>query len=396
MGLALIGVVLAVLGMRHKQSIRIPTNLIGVETVAVLVSLVGLISVVFNSTPDYAYVTYVVSMTVWLSAAYTICVLIKYVHKKITVELLTIYLTAVCVCQCIFALAIDSNVAVKNFVDSYVMQDQLLMMELKRLYGIGASLDTAGVRFSACLIMLTVVLNMNKSKMNKATIALSITAYLWIAVVGNMVARTTIIGVGLSLLYALVAFKPQSVSLSFFRTIRIGIAILFITLLVCIYLYDNSEQFHQLSRFAFEGFFNWAETGEWVIDSNEKLKTMIVFPDNVKTWIIGDGYFVNPYDIDATYVGSKTGGYYMGTDIGYCRFIFYFGLVGLFTFAFFFSFVARECILLQPNFKLLILFILLLGFVIWFKVATDVFLVFALLLCVGNMQDKTLIYEEGK
>ena len=84
----------------------------------------------------------------------------------------------------------------------------------------------------------------------------------------------------------------------------------------------------------------------------------------------------------------------MGTDIGYCRFIFYFGLVGLVAFAFFLMTVARECIKLLPEYKMLILFIILLGFVIWLKVATDVFLVLALLLCIGNMQDETPQLEE--
>lgn len=77
----------------------------------------------------------------------------------------------------------------------------------------------------------------------------------------------------------------------------------------------------------------------------------------------------------------------MGTDIGYLRFIFYFGLIGLLAFSHFFIIVAKECIELLPKYKIMVLFILLLGFVIWMKVSTDVFAIFALLLCVGNMQD---------
>ena len=87
-------------------------------------------------------------------------------------------------------------------------------------------------------------------------------------------------------------------------------------------------------------------------------------------------------------------GFYMGTDIGYCRFIFYFGLVGFFSFAFFLTSIARECALLLPKYKLLISFILMLGFVIWLKVATDIFLVLALFLCIGNMQEQAPRLEE--
>ena len=55
--------------------------------------------------------------------------------------------------------------------------------------------------------------------------------------------------------------------------------------------------------------------------------------------------------------------------------------------------VAEECISVMSENRTLILFILLLGFVIWLKVATDVFLVFALLLCVGNMQEDNSLMQ---
>jgi hypothetical protein len=388
MGLAVVGLALAAFQLTKKRLQGAPKDVFTITVLAIIVSLIGLFSVIFNNTPDYAYATYVVSMCVWLSGAYTTCMLIKKVHHHLTLETLTFYLTAVCVFQCIMALIIDSNIAVKNFVDTYVIQDQELLTELERIYGIGAYLDIAGVRFSACLILLTSAINKNKDKMNNVQMLVALIAYIVIAVVGNMIARTTIVGVGLSVACVMVTFRPNSVSNSFFRLLRVALVVLLVALPLSVYLYNNSLQFHELSRFAFEGFFNLFEKGEWQIDSNDKLKTMIVFPDNAKTWIIGDGYFINPYYSDPTYVGYQPGGYYMGTDIGYLRFIFYFGLIGLLAFSFFFVTSAKVCITKLPEYKLLILFILLLGFVIWLKVATDVFLVFALLLCVANLRDE--------
>ena len=66
---------------------------------------------------------------------------------------------------------------------------------------------------------------------------------------------------------------------------------------------------------------------------------MVVFPDNWVTWLIGDGYAANPMDktlsfFDPYYTGPIYHGYYKGTDIGYLRYIFYFGLVGTFVFVF--------------------------------------------------------------
>lgn len=388
MGLAVVGLALAAFQLTKKRTQGAPKDVFAITVLAIIVSLIGLFSVIFNNTPDYAYATYVVSMCVWLSGAYTTCMLIKKVHHHLTLETVTFYLTAVCMFQCIMALIIDSNIAVKNFVDTYVTQDQELLTELERIYGIGAYLDIAGVRFSACLILLACAINKNKDQMSNVQMLVALIAYIVITVVGNMIARTTIVGVGLSIACVMITFRPNSVSNSFFRLLRVALVVLLVALPLSVYLYNNSLQFHELSRFAFEGFFNLFEKGEWQIDSNDKLKTMIVFPDNAKTWIIGDGYFINPYYSDPTYVGYQPGGYYMGTDIGYLRFIFYFGLIGLIAFSIFFVTSAKVCVAKLPEYKLLILFILLLGFVIWLKVATDVFLVFALLLCVANLRDE--------
>ena len=389
MGLAVLGAVVAVFNLSKKREIVLPPNIMQISFVAILVSIIGVFSVIFNNTPDYAYATYLVSMIVWLSAAYAVCSLIKQVHGKLSVDLITIYLVCVCVFQCIAALVIDANLEVKSFIDTYVIQDQEFLNKVERIYGIGASLDTAGVRFSACLILLVCWINNHVADINRRQTVMAFVAYLVIAVVGNMVARTTIVGVILSVFYCIMNFKLHKVSYAFLKFAKYAVAVIIIAIPLSVYLYNNNAQFHELSRFAFEGFFNLAETGDWEISSNEKLKTMIVFPDNTKTWIIGDGYFSNPYNTDPYYVGYQPGGYYMGTDIGYCRFIFYFGIVGLIAFAFFSIFVAKECIIVLPEYKRLILFILMLGFVIWLKVATDVFLVFALLLCVGNMRDET-------
>ena len=394
MGLAVLGIFIAVLNFIQKREMLFPQNVAKIGTAAIIVSMIGVVSVVLNNTSDYLYATYFVSMAVWLGGAYAVCYIIRAVHKTLTVENVTMYLTGVCILQCVMALVINSNVSVKSFIDTYVIQGQSILDAMDRLYGIGASLDTAGVRFSACLIMLTYVISKNKGSLGKWQNFLSIVAFAVLIVVGNMVARTTSVGLLLSAAYVFITFRPNLISKSMLSLIRSIILVLLILVPLSIYLYNNNPQFHQLSRFAFEGFFSLAEKGEWRVGSNEMLKSMVVFPENIKTWIIGDGYFLDPYETNPTYVGEYMGGYYMGTDIGYLRFIFYFGLIGLISFSFFFIEVAKECARMLPEYKLMLLFILLLGFIIWLKVSTDVFVVFALLFCVGNMQDETPQLEE--
>ena len=86
----------------------------------------------------------------------------------------------------------------------------------------------------------------------------------------------------------------------------------------------------------------------------------------------------------------------MDTDVGYCRFIFYFGLIGLAMFSIFMIKCCQTAINLMPEHTLLFLFCLACGFVVWLKVATDVFFIFALFICVGNMQDEPEELDEDE
>lgn len=117
---------------------------------------------------------------------------------------------------------------------------------------------------------------------------------------------------------------------------------------------------------------------------------MWVWPDNLATWLIGDGYFnspaTNPY-----YIGPLFEGYYMGTDIGYCRFVFYFGLIGLATFGIYFINCAIQCSNIIPQCKIIFWLILLINFIGWAKVSSDIFPIYALILMLGNEPNQDLI-----
>ena len=136
----------------------------------------------------------------------------------------------------------------------------------------------------------------------------------------------------------------------------------------------------QLSTY--DGFISIIEKGEWHTTSNEALTNMIVFPDNIKTWIIGDGYFDNPFETDPYFTGDHYAGFYKGTDIGYLRFIFYCGLTGLIVLIAYFFKVTQICIRRYINYKTMFLLLLAINMIVWLKVSTDIFLVFALFLSI--------------
>ena len=113
----------------------------------------------------------------------------------------------------------------------------------------------------------------------------------------------------------------------------------------------------------------------------------LIFPDNFKTWIIGDGYMASGSN-DPYYIGPADYGFYMNTDAGYSRFLFYFGLTGLVTFMLFFVNVCKECSQKVKNTGLLFTALLLLNFCIWIKVSTDIFVIFAPFLCLAASENE--------
>lgn len=86
---------------------------------------------------------------------------------------------------------------------------------------------------------------------------------------------------------------------------------------------------------------------------------------------------------DQYYIGPTFKGFYMNTDIGYLRYIFYFGVTGLITFSGFLIYVSKVCIDRFKAFRWMFLMLLALNFIEWFKVSTDLFMVFAPFLCIS-------------
>ena len=88
---------------RGAQRGGLNRDLFNLSIWAMGISLISLVGVTLNSTNDYTFVTYVVSMWVWLGGAYTATRLMKALHGYLNVELVCHYLIAVCVGQCLIA-----------------------------------------------------------------------------------------------------------------------------------------------------------------------------------------------------------------------------------------------------------------------------------------------------
>lgn len=378
--LAIIGVLLGTYHAIQNRTIKIGKPLLGAIGIVILFSLICFIAVDYNYTADYSYATYFVSFAVWLFSAYTICVLLQWAHGEINFKLITYYLAGVCFAQCCFALIIDSVPSVQFFIDSYIDQGQEFLTEINRLYGIGAALDPAGVRFSVVLIMIAAVLSKEQSvRESYKQIAWLLSCFFIIIIVGNIISRTTSIGAGLALVYFLwnTGILRLSIKPTFYKLNGTFLIILVAAFVVSAYFYQTDKVFHEHIRFAFEGFFNWIEKGEWRTDSTDKLNNkMWIWPDDLKTWVIGTGLFDN---------------WVFSTDIGYSRFILYCGLIGFTVFALFFVYNAAVFASLYPHYRDLFFFLFVLTFVIWIKVATDIFLIYALFYCMNLLNSSKIL-----
>lgn len=385
--LGVLGLVTFIIKSANSKEMIVSRQMILLTLLATGVSLASFFSMIYNNTRDDAYLTYVISMLVWLSAAYMVVVILDFSFGKVSIELIADFIIAVSFVQCVFALLGNMYSPVNDFI-KLLYPGTGWLDHVNRMYGIGdtTALDTGGIRYAiACVLCAHMVIKTGEER--KGWIPWYILAFVFITIVGNMIARTTTVGSVIALAYLLIhAFIGTNVS--FVRLRIIGwMSIVFALMIVAsIWLYNTNDIIHKNLRFGFEGFFSLVETGKWDVNSNNKLRTMYVFPDNPKTWIIGDGYFNNPYG-DPNFIGERTEGYYMDTDVGYLRFIFYFGLLGLGIFSAMILYAGSICLTRFPNHMILIVSLLLIHFIVWFKVSTDCFFILGALIALAYVRD---------
>jgi len=367
--LAIMGLVFFAYDCVKTHGVRIPLDLARSAFIAVFFSLSSYLSITVNNTDDTTYSRYIMSFLVWTFSAYTICFLLRLRYDRVDLRIITRYLAAVAVVQCILSQMIDLILPFQILVDSVFSQDQGFLHQVDRLYGIGAALDSAGVKFSVTQLLLAYfIVEDSKSNEHLSSLKYAYMAFIIITVLGNMIARTTLVGSLLGICYVGVYFLQHislTVRISQLRSIGFFIVMLAILIPVLSRLYAINPGVRENLRFGFEGFFNWKETGVWRTDSTDKLSTIMwVWPKDPKSWFIGTGLFE---------------GWVYGTDIGYCRFILYCGLLGFSLFAFFFIHNSWAFYMKFPGTGILSFLMLAMTFIIWLKVSTDIYPIYALI-----------------
>lgn len=349
---------------RNSRTMQLPQVMVIGLLFAGLYSIINLFAIEFNGTDDYSYANYITTFLVWVFSVYPAIALIRITHGKVTLPILTYYLVATTLFQCVTGLLIDNSPAFDEFNGKIVAWRMDFFDKINRMRCFSTSLDLAGVRFALMLILIMVVLGQEESvRRNKVASIYLLFAFFFIASVGSMVSRTTLVGATIGLVMVpLQKMTPMGRSTQgggYLLGLFIVFAILALT--VGTYLYNTDDYYHKMLRFAFEAFFKLAETGEFTTGSTEVLETMWIWPSDTKTWIIGSGI----YDSWA-----------YGTDIGYCRLILYSGLVGFVTFASSFVYYACHFSRKYPRYVWLFVSFLAMTFIVWMKVSTDILMIY--------------------
>ena len=350
---------------RSRRGVQLPQVMVVGLLFAGLYSIINILAIEVNGTDDYTYANYITTFLVWVFSVYPAIALMRITHGSVTLPILTHYLVAITLFQCATGLIMDNSPAFDEFNSKIVLWERDFFDRIERIRCFSTSLDLAGVRFALVLILIMALLTTDDSvRTNKGAALYLLFSFFVITGIGNMVARTTFTGTAVGLLLVCLQGITNFGRRGQGGGYLIWWFIIFSILMTAIgvYLYNTDEYYHDLLRFAFEGFFNLVEKGEFTTGSTEVLETMWKWPSDTKSWIIGTGIY---------------GTWAYGTDIGYCRLILYSGLTGFVVFALSFVYYAYYFARKYPRYVWLFVAYLAMTFIVWVKVSTDIMMIYA-------------------
>lgn len=356
-------------------SLKIDRNIMLLFLLSLSVCILSFISILYNGTCDSVYVTFPVSILLVLSAGYFVIFFFEKTYGYASFKLIANYIIGAVVFQMFISIFFFLFPVLKNLFNSIIVLDSLeadalaLTAEI-RLSGFGINFFDAGVLNSCVLILIAILLSKEHCKRN---LILYSWAFFLILVVGCMMSRTTLLGGGLAIGILVYRFRINLLRLPF--NIGIICKILFWIGAVFIGVFklipeELFEKYGIMFNFGFEIFINYFKDGEFRTASTDDLLTAYVLPNNLKTIIIGDGFYADPFMPESAY--------YMGTDVGFLRLIYYFGLMGLVSFL---SFYAYSCYIgYQKNreYKLFFLLFFILIILFNFKGTINLFYIMVL------------------
>jgi hypothetical protein len=341
-GLGLFGLLLLLIEviktLQTRNDIFINKKIIPMCIFFLLMALTTIVSINYNGTNDIDFIVYPSTPILMLFSAYFIMYYFKkFYGDKLCFSLIAYYLIVIVVVQLMISIGMYISPAFQNFLfgllkpGAYV--DAHETASSGRLLGFGSNFMNLAVANCFALILISVLLkNATYFKLSPFYKNLLAFFFIFLSVLGLMQARTTMMGSLLGVGYMLFSsfkFTYDNLKNGFLKLLVISATAGFLILLIVVLFPEFLEGKMHTLNYGFELFNNYSQSGKLTTGSSAVLESMYsIWPKTNKTWLIGDGRFFN--------VPNDSGsGFYMNTDIGYARLVFYLGLVGMLLFCFF-------------------------------------------------------------
>ena len=265
--------------------------------------------------------------TLYFFGAYLLVLLLRNSFRRFSFGRLVELLVLCAVVQLSLSLIMYFSPTVKDVLLSFIQESAIaedaIARAETRLIGFGTHFFTSGTVHAFILIMIAVYFMQQKVSHLKSVVMML--SFVFVAAVGMMMARTTLVGV----LFAIVIVLLMRKGKKFFIFGLVSSSII-MYILSTLYLDLIGDSMDVLFGFGFEAFVNYQETGSFSTSSTDDMLNLYKFPTTWETWLLGD----------ARYEAGK--GYYMNTDIGYCRLIFYFGIIGFIAYMYFEYYILKK------------------------------------------------------
>lgn len=291
------------------------------------VAIVAFLSIVGNHSSDFYFIKWAIINALYFFGAYFLFQLLKHSFRNFTVGRLVDLLVLCAVVQLSLALVMYFSPEVKNILQPLIHESEIAKEAMERaatrMIGFGTHFFLSGTVHAFILIMIAFRLTLRKVSLFKSVVMML--SFIFIAVVGSIMARTTLVGILFAIVIVLLRRRGKKYFISglVLSTIIISVASVYFIDLI-------GDDMEQLFNFGFEAFVKFQDTGSFSTSSTDGMLRLYKFPSIWETWLWGD----------ARYEAGI--GYYMNTDIGFCRLIFYFGVIGLITYMYFEYYILKK------------------------------------------------------
>ena len=334
---ALLGTVFFVLSRKNKNK-YFYRNIKVLLIISILIATWSIIcTVIINQGYDYTYVKHPFTILIMFFAAYATVATINLQYGISTYELVTKYFLYAVLLQSMFVVIQFFNSDIANLISSIqrLTERQINISNYHlnsgtRFIGFGLMFYTASFFYGTSLILLA--FRLRYKVLNKREVLLNSLFYLFIFFIGMGLSRSTIIGFVSSLFVFI--FPIRNIINTFKYLILSGVFVL-VMILIIKNPYFLTQSFDLLIENSFDFVLSYINTGNFESDSASGTFDFLVFPRELKTYIVGTGLYETYHSI----------GDYNYSDIGYLRLLYYFGIPGVILFFWF------EIKLLNLSFK---------------------------------------------